>query len=58
MASTKQHPYLTYDFWKNNTYWRSDLYGNQKLYEKTYKSIMDSFKVKEDLISNKYKNSK
>jgi hypothetical protein len=51
----KRHPYLTKEFWNNNTFWRNEMHSNHEQYEERYKAIIDSFNIKDDNISTKFK---
>lgn len=50
MASERRHPYLTKEFWEKNTFWRNEQHGKHEVYEEIWKSILNSFHHKEDII--------
>lgn len=51
--SYQRHPYLTREFWEKNRFWENEQHGKHEVYEEIWKSIMDSFYVKDDKIKAK-----
>lgn len=55
MPKPRKHPYLTKEFWEENKFWKNEMHSKHEYYEETIKSIIDSFRVKEDNIFDKMK---
>ena len=53
--SSRRHPYLRKEFWEENKYWKNDMHKNHEAYEERINNIINSFKIKEDLIFDKSK---